>query len=179
MSAPATTAATTATTVKPELDADNYHFYPSCFYRNIHVKSVISHKKGKFVFDGYFYLHPGVFRPDKPVKMLMMFKRHIFLIAVHKKVDVEDTSEYWSDDDDMPGRICLFPTKRTELHYNALEINPSRERVNELKEEIESGFESLREESYELQRKQEEQERKEWWLRESGDESTLQETEES
>jgi hypothetical protein len=136
---------------------------------------VISHKKGRFVFDGYFYMHPGVFRPERPVKMLMVFKRHFFHIAIHKKIDVEDTSEYWDydgdgggDDDDMIGRVCLFPTKRTELHYTVLEINPSKERIGEIMKEIIDGFESLRDESYELQR---DQERKEW-LRESSSELT-------
>ena len=147
--------------MKPELDAENYHFYPSCFPGKMYVKTVISHTKGKMVFDGYFYLHPGVFRPDRPVKMPMMYKRHFLLISVHKKVDVEDTSEYWSDDD-VGGRICLFPTKRIELHYNLLEINPSKERIGEIIPEIEQEFQALREESYELEKKDRDRELKEW-----------------
>ena len=152
----------------PELDAENYHFYPSCFLGKIHVRSVISHKKGKFVFDGYFYLHPGVFSFDRPVKMLMGYRRHFFFISIHKKIDVEDTSVYWSDDGDDGDdgdeemRICLFPTKRTELHYTVLEINPTKERIGEIMKEIEVGFQSLREESYELEKKDRERELKEW-----------------
>jgi len=136
---------------RSELDADNYSFYPSYIRRNIMVNSVLLHKKGRFVFDGNFYMHPSLFRPDRPIKVLMGFRRHIFLIAIHKKLDLKDTSDSWSDDEGY--RICLFPTKIIELNYAVLEMNPSKERFDELAKETEEEFRSLYEESSELERR--------------------------
>lgn len=145
---------------RPSLDADNYSFYPSYILRNIRVNSVLLHtRKGRFVFDGNFHLHPNVFRPDRPVRILMGFRRHVMLIAIHKKLDLKDTSEYWSDDEGY--RICLFPTKIIELNYTVLETNPTKDRFDELAKETEEEFRSLREESSELERRESDSEEEE------------------
>ncbi len=90
----------------------------------------------------------------------MGFRRHVILIAIHKKLDLKDTSESWSDDEGY--RICLFPTKIIELRYTPLETNPTNERFDELAKETEAEFRSLREESSELERKDREKELREW-----------------
>lgn len=89
----------------------------------------------------------------------MGFRRHVMLIAIHKKLDLKDTSEYWSDDEGY--RICLFPTKIIELNYTVLETNPTKDRFDELAKETEEEFRSLREESSELERRESDSEEEE------------------
>lgn len=135
------------------LSSDDYHFYAPSRIRAPHVREAISHTDTTIAFDGYFYLEPCVFRPDRPVKRLMLFQEHMYYIAIHRKTVGADTSVYSPDEE--YGGICFFPTELTELHYTVLEVDMSKERRNEIVAEILAEEKDIQEESHAAKRARE------------------------
>lgn len=139
--------------IREPVTADDYHFHSTSRVRSPHVREAIAHTASTIAFDGYFYLEPPVFRPDRPVKRVMYFQRHIYLIAIYKKTAGKNTSVY--SEDEEYGSICFFPTELTEIHYTVLDVDPSKDRYEAFVKEMEAEEPAIEEESNRLRSERE------------------------
>jgi hypothetical protein len=91
----------------------------------------IRDNKGKLTFDGYcHYTFPGDEETYSPLpeKVILYVgylnekKANKYIIKLLTRTIHEDTSEYWSDEDEEEGgRICLTPTQHQTITFEILE----------------------------------------------------------
>jgi hypothetical protein len=112
------------------------------YYYNIYIRDLfdiqINEKDGFIIFNGYYYAifegeedeleykesqeyYENKRPPEKHI--LHIIKKDsgkIYVVHFTKREEIEDTSQYWSDEE-VGGRICLFPTLKQKIYFDILE----------------------------------------------------------
>jgi hypothetical protein len=83
------------------------------------VKRIVKCTESSVVFDGYFRIESDVPTSNQPIHRILHREEGPVLIAITAMKRGEDTSEYWTDEEE--GQICLTPTEIIELTYHVLE----------------------------------------------------------
>jgi hypothetical protein len=122
------------------------------------VKEIINYTDKTITFNGYFRYEDELFTKERHVHRFVYLNNDILYVAIVGVKRGNDTSEYWTDDEEEEMRICLTPTEIITLEYEILEKNPTRERYHELYKymnEEETNYMDLNEELYKARMKRE------------------------
>jgi|LauGreDrversion4_2_1035121.scaffolds.fasta_scaffold501201_2 hypothetical protein len=98
------------------------------------ISNVLHYTPTNLVFNGYFRVESELPTSDRPIHRILYIENGFALIAITALKRGEDTSEYWTDEEE--GQICLTPTEIIELTYHVLEFPLSSKRYNEVLEQI-------------------------------------------
>ena len=103
------------------------------YHRNLYIQELkefkLEEEKGEFTFDGYYYVQfpneeDSEYSEKPPARLVMFVQKgsscERFVVELLTRITHEDTSEYWSDEEEG-GRICLFPTKLQTITFRVVE----------------------------------------------------------
>jgi hypothetical protein len=80
-----------------------------------YIQEVFEYTDSVVMFNGYFRLESKTL----PVRRIMESGGKYYWIEILTKEEIEDTSEFWYDDD-VGGNICLTPTAKIRITYTIL-----------------------------------------------------------
>ena len=116
------------------MDANMNISFEHIFPTGPSVKRFVKVTETTLIFDGYFRVESTLPTPDHPIRRILHTDNGANLIAITDMKRGDDTSEYWTDEEE--GQICLTPTEIIELTYHVVESSFSSERYYELMFEI-------------------------------------------